>query len=169
MMPASRSGWRKPVCSEIAPPWEKPARTILDAADPTLAFAGDQRLDQALGRAHPALVLAPGEVVGDDVVPRAHRHPVVDRHRLHRRVRKDEPDRRGRKVELADDRHEVAAVGTEAVQPDDAPLRIAAGFELDRVEKLGHQRFGRCADLGRNALTTASWVSMYGPPMRSMQ
>ena len=74
-----------------------------------------------------------------------------------------------RQVELADDRHEVAAVGAEAVQPDDAPLRVAPGLELDRVEELGHQRFGRCADFGRNAFTTASWVSMYGPPMRSMQ
>src|SRR6185503_15367813 len=27
----------------------------------------------------------------------------------------------------------------------------------------------RSADLGRNALTTASWVSMYGPPIRSTQ
>ena len=67
------------------------------------------------------------------------------------------------------DRHEVAAVGAEAVQPDDAPLRVAAGLELDRVEELGHHRFGRSADFGRKALTTASWVSMYGPPMRSMQ
>ena len=29
--------------------------------------------------------------------------------------------------------------------------------------------FGRIADLGRNALTTASFVSIYGPPIRSMQ
>jgi len=30
-------------------------------------------------------------------------------------------------------------------------------------------RLGRCADFGRKAFTTASWVSTYGPPMRSMQ
>ena len=48
-------------------------------------------------------------------------------------------------------------------------VRVAAGLELDRVEELRPSRFGRCADFGRNAFTTASWVSMYGPPMRSMQ
>ena len=29
--------------------------------------------------------------------------------------------------------------------------------------------FGRCADFGRNAVITSGLVSMYGPPIRSMQ
>ena len=29
--------------------------------------------------------------------------------------------------------------------------------------------FGRCADLGRNAVMTSVLVSIYGPPIRSMQ
>src|SRR4030065_535295 len=35
--------------------------------------------------------------------------------------------------------------------------------------RLDNQAFGRTADFGRKALMTSSWVSMYGPPMRSMQ
>src|SRR2546426_7022924 len=34
MVPASRSGWRRPVWSAIAPPWEKPASTIRAAEKP---------------------------------------------------------------------------------------------------------------------------------------
>src|SRR5881397_1664612 len=34
MIPASRSGWRSPVWSAIAPPWEKPATTIRAAENP---------------------------------------------------------------------------------------------------------------------------------------
>ena len=29
--------------------------------------------------------------------------------------------------------------------------------------------FGRIADFGRKTLMTSSWVSMYGPPIKSMQ
>ena len=34
MMPARRSLWRRPACSAIAPPWEKPASTMRFAAMP---------------------------------------------------------------------------------------------------------------------------------------
>jgi len=34
MMPASRSACRSPVCSAIAPPCEKPASTMREAATP---------------------------------------------------------------------------------------------------------------------------------------
>src|SRR3981081_713445 len=34
MIPAMRSGWRKPVCSAIAPPWENPASTSRPAFVP---------------------------------------------------------------------------------------------------------------------------------------
>ncbi|MND01129.1 hypothetical protein D3C83_199930 [compost metagenome] len=60
---------------------------------------------------------------------------VVDRHRAHRRVRENEADRREPgQVQLVHDRHEIVAVGAEAVHPDDGGFGVLAGFELDRFQ-----------------------------------
>jgi hypothetical protein len=46
---------------------------------------------------------------------------VVDRHRLHRRVREHETDGgRAFEIELVDDGHEIVAVRAEPVHPDHA-------------------------------------------------
>jgi hypothetical protein len=129
-----------------------------------LLLARDQLFHQHLRSAHAALVLAPDRRVGD-VVPGAHHHAGVDGHRLHRRVRKHEANGLFGKRELGDDGREVVAVRAQAVQPDDAALRVFSGFDLDRFEEVGHfstqgAGFGRIADFGRNAFTTASFVSM---------
>src|SRR5439155_7805394 len=43
------------------------------------------------------------------------------------------------KVERRDDGLEVVAVGAEAVQPDDARLRVVPRLDLERVEEVGHR------------------------------
>ena len=44
------------------------------------------------------------------------------------------------------------------------------GDSGEGIQQVGHAlSFLRMADLGRNALHTASLVSAYGPPIRSMQ
>src|SRR5213082_2174436 len=52
-------------------------------------------------------------------------------------------------------------------------VEVAALERRWLVRRMGPYAFGhaggRCADFGRNALQTASWVSTYGPPMRSRQ
>src|SRR5438874_7912623 len=52
-------------------------------------------------------------------------------------------------------------------------VEVAALERRWLVRTMGPHAFGhaggRCADFGRNALQTASWVSTYGPPMRSRQ
>ncbi len=74
-------------------------------------------------------------------------------------MREDEVDGgRGRQAELRHDRLEVVAVGAQAVQPDHRGLRVRAGGDLESLDG-GHGYFFRRADLGRNAFTTASFVS----------
>jgi hypothetical protein len=90
-------------------------------------------------------------------------------------MREDETDaRQAGQVQLAHDRHEVVAVGAQAVQPDDGNLRIVGGVDRDVFQQLAHGLpcsllAGRSADFGLNALHTSGRVSMYGPPIRSMQ
>ena len=45
-----------------------------------------------------------------------------------------------RQPHLLDDRHEVVAVGAEAVQPDDGGVGTRAGFELDAGKQRGRHR-----------------------------
>ena len=122
-----------PVISVIAQPWLKPARTMRAAGDAARLLARDQRLDERLRLAQAGLVLAQRvRVEAEDVVPGAHHVAAVDRHRPRRRVREDEADRADRgEVELVRDRHEVVAVGAEAVQDDDGGARRRRGFVLD--------------------------------------
>ena len=126
-MPASRSAWRRPAYSAIAPPCEKPARTIRAARQRPCLFPGDQRLDLPLRLAHAGDIGAVVQVGGADVVPGAHAHAVVDRHRPHRRVRKHKTHgQRRRQPQLGNDRNEIVAVGAEPVQPDHAGRRAGA-------------------------------------------
>jgi hypothetical protein len=128
-MPASRSGWRKPVRNDIAHPWEKPAITIRAAGG---LLAGDQRLDGGLGTTQAGLVLALGQVGAHDVVPGRHPVAAIDGDRDHRRVREHEAHRADRgQVELVGDRDEVIAVGTQAVHEEDGGHGIRAGFDFD--------------------------------------
>ena len=86
----------------------------------------------------PGKVDAVMEIRGVDVVPRPHAHPVVDRDRAHRRVRKYEAQgQRIGQCELRNDGHKVVAVGAQTVQPDDAGSRAAARFELDAGQNVG--------------------------------
>ena len=62
------------------------------------------------------------------------RMPMLSVTGLARRVREHEAQaRRGRQLQLRHDRHEVVAVGAEAVQPDDARRRLRRGRQDDGV------------------------------------
>jgi len=69
------------------------------------------------------------------VVPGAHGHAVIQRHRPHRRVRKDEAHGgRRRQAQFGDDGREVVAVGAQAVQPDHRAARVRGGFDFHAVQ-----------------------------------
>lgn len=99
------------------------------------------RLSQAVG------VLALAQVAVADVVPGAHRHAVVDRHRDHRRARQHEAQaavrQHGAQIERLADRHEVVAVGAQAVQHEDAEARRLLGLQFDGLEA-----HGQCSSVG---------------------
>ena len=74
------------------------------------------------------------EVEASNVVPRAHLEAVVDRDGPDRRVRKHEAH--GEivgQLQLRHDRHEVVAVGAQAVQPDHGGLGLAGGLKRHGV------------------------------------
>ena len=91
---------------------------------------------------------------------------LADRAREHRLLAGEDGGRCGgrrRRVRNEDSlRHVVEAV-TGALHATDQACPCYAR----QIVQLHY--FLRRADFGRNALTTASWVSMYGPPIRSMQ
>jgi len=128
-------------------------------------------LDRSLRFADPLLVGHARDVALRDVVPGAHHEAVVDGDRPRGGMRKDEAQReRFRQRQLAHEGHEIPAVGAQAVHPDDGAARLGAGGELDVFQRIQALLLGgRRADLGRKAFTTASRVSMYGPPIRSTQ
>ncbi len=137
MIPAKRSPWRNPVCKAMAPPWEKPARTIREEAIPRPRSARDQRLDPRLRGPDTRLVLTPDPAVVEDVVPGPHNVAAVDGDGLPRRVGKHEAHgQRGRQIELRHHRLEVVAIGAETVHPDDGGPRGGRRLHLDRVELL---------------------------------
>jgi hypothetical protein len=84
------------VCSAIAPPWEAGQDEARRGHAPRL-LAGDQGLDVPLRGPQAGLVLAPGAGVVAHVVPGAHHHAAVDRHRLHRGVGEHEADGQARR------------------------------------------------------------------------
>ena len=131
-MPASRFLCRKPVINAIAQPCEKPASTMRWAGMPRCFFALQQLLDLARASGAGRLVLALDQVHAQDVVPGAHPVAVVDGHRDHRRVRKDETHGADRgQVEFLRDGHEIVAVGAQAVQHDDRGAGLRPGFGFD--------------------------------------
>ena len=86
-----------------------------------LDLARNQRFDLLLRRADSFFIFAPQKIDVDDVVPRAHHRAAVDCYRHRRRMREDvAAGRRTKRLQLTHDRHEVIAVGTEAMQPDHA-------------------------------------------------
>ena len=118
-------------------------------------------------------------VAAFDVVPGAHHVAVVDGHRLHRRVRKHEADVGARRQDRA-----RCTIGTKSLPSAPRPCiqmtlacGFGAGFDLDGFEQLScaHSDFrsGCCGRIARfragTPCTRASLVSMYGPPIRSMQ
>ena len=128
--------------------------------DATGPLACDQRLDQGLRRADACRILAAAAHL-QDVVPRAHAHAHVDGHRAHGRVRKNEaqPGVR-RQAQFRHHRFEVVAVGAQAMQPDHCRIGRASGLDFNRFGQWRHAGFGRNADFGLKAFTTASSVSM---------
>ena len=63
-----------------------------------------------------------------------HGDAAIDRDGLHRRMRKNKSQRQcGGQAQLRHDRLEVVAVGAEAVQPDDAALRVFARNDFNRI------------------------------------
>src|SRR5256885_9060660 len=138
--PREPLGVAQPGVERDRPALGKPREGEPRRRDPAPLLAGDERLDPRLRGAHACLVLASHAFHAVDVVPGAHHHAPVERHRLHGRVREDEADPRllGQ-VECRDDGLEVVAVGAEAVQPDDARLRVLPRLDLERVEEVGHR------------------------------
>jgi hypothetical protein len=66
-------------------------------------------------------------VEGQNVVPRPHRHATVNRDRANRGVRKNKTQiYLPRKLQLRNDRFEIVAVCTKAVQPDNTADRFTA-------------------------------------------
>ena len=104
------------------------------ARDAAGGFALDQLADDRPRREQTGLVDLPG--VGgqrDDVVPGTHDVAAVAGYGPERCVREDEPHRKlVGEVEFRDDRLEVAAVGAQAVQPDDRPLGASKNLRLAR-------------------------------------
>ena len=116
----------------------KPGDDDASRRDAPVLLASDQRLDLPLRLAHAREVGARSEIGGQDVVPRAHPHAVVDRHRAHRRVREHEAQREPRRQrQLLDDGNEVVAVGAEPVQPDHRRVGGRTGFEFDGRQQGG--------------------------------
>src|SRR3546814_18686963 len=76
------------------------------------------------GRAYAGVVLGIAGAEADDVVPGAHRHAAVERHRPHWCVRTDEADCRvARQIEGRHKTHELIACGAQALQQAPRTLR----------------------------------------------
>jgi hypothetical protein len=98
-------------------------------------LALDERADRGCRGLQAGEILRRTPVDPDDVVPGAHGVTVVQRHRAHRRVRKDETQAGHAVVEqLGHQRLEVVAVGAEAVHPDDGERGLGSGFYDDAFE-----------------------------------
>src|SRR5262245_16388303 len=138
--------------------------------DAARRFAGNHLLDRLLRCPDAGLVLGSAAEL-EDVVPRAHAHTVVDRHRADGGVREHEAHRLAQ-LELGHHRLEVVAVGAQAVQPDHRGGGVLSGFDLDRF----HGRSvaarmpakGGMAMLGRTGICLAV-VLMTGAPGVSAQ
>jgi hypothetical protein len=111
----------------MAPPCEKPASKM---RWPVGIAAGDLALDQPVDEcdrlAHAGSSSALGDLQAEDVVPGAHAHAAVDRHRAHRRVREHEAHRRPVRSPARARSARSRAVGAQAVQPDAGGLFIGA-------------------------------------------
>jgi hypothetical protein len=103
-----------------------------------LFFERDQFFDLYLGSADARTIFISPDVggnfcrgrTGQDVVPGAHHVTAVDGHGAHGGVGEDVAHR-NREFQLLGDRHEILAVRTEAVQPDDAVFWLVSRFQGD--------------------------------------
>ena len=91
-MPPSGSGWRNAPCSASAPPCEKPAIDDALRGDAGARSCRDELAEAADRLANARLVRAALRRQRLDVVPGAHAHAHVERHRPYRRVRENEAD-----------------------------------------------------------------------------
>src|SRR6185503_16163747 len=97
-------------------------------------------LELLLRRANPWFVF-PAAAQLHDVIPGAHPHALVDRHRAYRRVRKNEAHgETPGKPQFRHDRLEIMAVGSQPVQPDHRGIGLRAGFDFNRFKGLCHPR-----------------------------
>src|SRR5690606_37102894 len=95
-------------------------------------LALDVRAHDVLGFANALFVLGAAAVESLDVVPGAHDESIVDRDGTLRRMWKYETNRRrARQAELGHDRHEIVAVGAQAMQPNDGRGRRSRRVEDD--------------------------------------
>jgi two-component system response regulator DctR len=98
-------------------------------------FAGDQRLDDLLRRADARLVID-AEARREHVEPGAHDVAAVARDRSLGRIGQHETHRtHGVQIQRTAHRHEVVAVGTQAMQHDEGCARRRAGFEFDQIHR----------------------------------
>src|SRR5436190_23393601 len=110
------------------------------AVDAARVFPVDEPADGIDRFSDAAGVLDGAAVDAGDVVPGAHLVTVVDGHRAHWRMRKDEAQRRHARLEqLRHQRLEIVAIGAEAVHPDDREFGGRSGFYGDGLERLQTQ------------------------------
>ena len=106
-----------------------------------VVFTLDQREYCLFRFADSAVVLHAHEVGYQNVVPRSHRHPAVDRDGLDRGVWEHEPNRpSGRQAQLWHDGGEVITVRTQPMQPDYSVCRVGACFDFNAFKQryVGH-------------------------------
>ena len=71
-----------------------------------------------------------------NVIPRRHQHAPVDRYRAPRRMRQHHAHtQRIHDIQLGYQGLEVVAIGTQAVQPDDAGTRRQHGIDFNGIEQ----------------------------------
>ena len=100
-------------------------------------LAVDQGTGMGNGLVHALAVGTGREVHANDVVPRPHARAIVDGHRAHRRMREHKAQCRPfRAHQFGHQRHEVMSIRTQAVQPDDRPLRRRPGFLFDGFQQI---------------------------------
>ncbi len=105
-------------------------------------FIRDHGLDGGLRAAQAGGVFLHVEIGPGNVEPRRHLVAVVQRDRNHRRVGEHEAHRaHGRQVEFAGNRHEVVAVGTQAVHQDHRGGGVRGGFDFDGGTGHGQRRY----------------------------
>ncbi len=125
----------------MAPPWEKPASTMRAAAMPRVRSRAISASTCACDRRTPGRSARACSSASRMSYHARITHAVVDRHRHHRRMRKEEAHRhRRRQAEGVHRLRPAVAVVAQAVHPDDGRIRIRRGLDFDGGEDVGHVR-----------------------------